>query len=124
MSSREVEQPTRKAVEMALAASYMLWKQLVAGLKDKLKLDGEDWHWSGVKLGWAPGCRKEIAISSIPVRVSDPLSPRSFWATRHRRSHPGVDCPRACVKICVKIIAKLNAAARVLGCGLRCVSED
>lgn len=45
--------PTQKAVESALGESHPLWKQLVAELKRELKLDGEDWHSSGVKYGWA-----------------------------------------------------------------------
>ena len=67
----QVEQPTRKAVEMALAASYILWKQLVAGLKDKLKLDGEDFHWSGVKHGWRPAAEKrsEYRLSRSACRI-------------------------------------------------------
>jgi hypothetical protein len=49
----KVERPTQKAVEIALGQSHALWKQLVAELKDDLKLDGEEWHSSGVKYGWA-----------------------------------------------------------------------
>jgi hypothetical protein len=47
------ERPTQKAVETALGQSHTLWKQLVAELRDDLKLDGEEWHSSGVKYGWA-----------------------------------------------------------------------
>ena len=49
----QTERPTGKALETALGASRALWKQLVAELKQSLKLDGEDWHSSGVKYGWA-----------------------------------------------------------------------
>ncbi len=49
----QTEAPTPKAVESVLGQSYALWKQLVAELKEQLKLDGEDWHSSGVKYGWA-----------------------------------------------------------------------
>jgi hypothetical protein len=45
--------PTQRAVESALGDSYTLWKQLVSELKQELKLDGEDWHSSGVKYGWS-----------------------------------------------------------------------
>lgn len=45
--------PTQKAVESVLGNSYILWRQLVAELKQELKLDGEDWHTSGVKYGWS-----------------------------------------------------------------------
>jgi hypothetical protein len=47
-------------VEMALAARYVVSKQLVAELKDKLERDGENRHSSGAKYGWALRCRKEI----------------------------------------------------------------
>ena len=49
----QTERPTEQALESALGASYALWKQLVAHLKQSLKLDAEDWHSSGVKYGWA-----------------------------------------------------------------------
>lgn len=45
--------PTQKAVEAVLGDSYSFWKQLVAELKQELKLDGQDWHTSGVKYGWS-----------------------------------------------------------------------
>ncbi len=47
------EPPTQNAVESALGESYSLWRQLVQELKQELGLDGEDWHSSGVKYGWA-----------------------------------------------------------------------
>jgi len=47
------ERPTQKAIEAALGPSCGLWTQLVAEMKEELKLDGEDWHSSGVKYGWA-----------------------------------------------------------------------
>jgi hypothetical protein len=47
------ERPTEKAVETALGQSHALWKQLVAELKQELKLDGEEWNSSGVKYGWS-----------------------------------------------------------------------
>jgi len=49
----QAECPTAKAVESALGQSYPLWKQLVAELKQELKLDGEEWNSSGVKYGWS-----------------------------------------------------------------------
>ena len=49
----QAEQPTQKAVENALGQSQALWKQLVAELRDNLKLDGEEWNSSGVKYGWS-----------------------------------------------------------------------
>lgn len=49
----QVEPPRQKAVQSALGQSYSLWKQLVAELKEELALDGEDWHSSGAKYGWA-----------------------------------------------------------------------
>ena len=49
----QAEQPTQKAVENALGESHALWKQLVAELRDNLKLDGEEWNSSGVKYGWS-----------------------------------------------------------------------
>ncbi len=45
--------PTASALASALGPSFVLWKQLVTQLKDELKLDGEDWHSSGLKYGWA-----------------------------------------------------------------------
>ena len=47
------EPPSQTAVQSILGDSYALWEQLVAGLKQELALDGEDWHSSGVKYGWA-----------------------------------------------------------------------
>jgi hypothetical protein len=49
----QAEQPTQKAVETALEHSCALWKQLVAELKQELKLDGEEWNSSGLKYGWS-----------------------------------------------------------------------
>ena len=49
----QTQPPTDTAVRSALGDSYALWKQLVSELKQELKLDGEDWHSSGVKYGWA-----------------------------------------------------------------------
>jgi hypothetical protein len=46
----QAEQPTQKAVESALGNSWFLWKQLVTGLKQEQKLDGEE---SGLKYGWS-----------------------------------------------------------------------
>jgi hypothetical protein len=43
----QAEQPTQKAVESALGNSWVLWKQLVAELKQEQKLDGEEWNSSG-----------------------------------------------------------------------------
>ena len=51
--SGQAERPSQKAVEAALGQSYALWKQLIVELKQELELDGEDWHSSGVKCGWA-----------------------------------------------------------------------
>jgi hypothetical protein len=36
-----------------LGNSWVLWKQLVAELKEELKLDGEEWSSSGLKYGWS-----------------------------------------------------------------------
>jgi hypothetical protein len=49
----QTARPTQKAVEASLGPSYAAWKQLVAELKQELKLDAPDWHSSGVKYGWA-----------------------------------------------------------------------
>ncbi|MBZ5683781.1 MAG: DUF3788 domain-containing protein [Acidobacteriia bacterium] len=49
----QAEKPTQKAVETALGNSCVLWKQLVAELKQELKLDGEEWNSSGLKYGWS-----------------------------------------------------------------------
>jgi hypothetical protein len=55
----QMDKPTQKAVEAALGASYALWKQLISELKKELHLDGEDWHSSGVKYGWALRLQKK-----------------------------------------------------------------
>ena len=55
----QLEQPTQKAVETALGQSYALWNQLIAELKQELLLDGEGWHSSGVKYGWALRLQKK-----------------------------------------------------------------
>ncbi len=47
------ECPTQTEVEFALGASYPLWRQLVAELRNELGLDGEEWDSSGVKYGWS-----------------------------------------------------------------------
>lgn len=49
----QTEPPTLRAVESAIGQSFALWTQLVSELKAELDLDGEDWHSSGVKYGWA-----------------------------------------------------------------------
>jgi hypothetical protein len=49
----QAEQPTQKAVESALENSWVLWKQLVAELKQEQNLDGEEWNSSGLKYGWS-----------------------------------------------------------------------
>jgi Protein of unknown function (DUF3788) len=49
----QAEQPTQKAVESALGNSWVLWKQLVAELREELKLDGDEWSSSGLKYGWS-----------------------------------------------------------------------
>jgi hypothetical protein len=49
----QAEPPTQKAVETVLGQSHPLWKQLVAELKQELKLDGEEWNSSGLKYGWS-----------------------------------------------------------------------
>lgn len=49
----QTQPPTDTVVESALGDSYSLWKRLIAELKQELKLDGEDWHSSGVKYGWS-----------------------------------------------------------------------
>jgi hypothetical protein len=49
----QAEQPTQKAVESALGNSWVLWKQLVAELKQEQNLDGEEWNSSGLKYGWS-----------------------------------------------------------------------
>jgi hypothetical protein len=46
----QADQPTQKAVEPALGNSWVLWKQLVAELKQEQKLDGEEWNSSGLKI--------------------------------------------------------------------------
>jgi len=47
------ERPTEERLEAALGNSYALWKRTVAELKEELNLDGEGWHSSGLKYGWA-----------------------------------------------------------------------
>jgi hypothetical protein len=47
----QAEQPTQK--ESALENSWVLWKQLVAELKQEQNLDGEEWNSSGLKYGWS-----------------------------------------------------------------------
>lgn len=49
----QAEQPTQKAMETALGNSSVLWKQLVAELKQEVKLDAEEWNSSGLKYGWS-----------------------------------------------------------------------
>jgi len=49
----QAERPTQEAVETVLGQSYALWEQLVAQLKEELKLDGEEWNSSGLKYGWS-----------------------------------------------------------------------
>ncbi|HKV77491.1 MAG TPA: DUF3788 domain-containing protein [Candidatus Sulfotelmatobacter sp.] len=66
----KAERPTEKEVEVALEQSYSLWKQLVTELPRELKLDGEDWHSSGLKYGWA--LRLQLKKRNIVY-----LSPRS-----------------------------------------------
>ncbi len=55
----QLVQPSEKAIETALGDSHVLWKQLIAELKQDLKLDGEEWHSSGVKHGWALRLQKK-----------------------------------------------------------------
>jgi hypothetical protein len=72
----QAERPTQNAVEAVVGQSYALWKQLIVELKQELKLDGENWHSSGVKYGWA--VRLQLKKRNIVY-----LSPRSgsFMAT-------------------------------------------
>ena len=64
------DRPTQKAVESVLGQSCALWKQLVTELKQDLHLDGEDWHSSGVKYGWALRLRlKDRNIVYLGPRV-------------------------------------------------------
>ncbi|HTT19064.1 MAG TPA: DUF3788 domain-containing protein [Candidatus Sulfotelmatobacter sp.] len=55
----QLVQPTEEAVQTALGQSCVLWKQLIDELKRELKLDGEDWHSSGAKYGWALRLQKK-----------------------------------------------------------------
>jgi len=55
----QTAQPTEKELESVLGASNVLWKKLIAALKTNLNLDGEDWHSSGVKYGWALRLQKK-----------------------------------------------------------------
>ncbi|HXJ90579.1 MAG TPA: DUF3788 domain-containing protein [Candidatus Binatia bacterium] len=55
----QAERPTQKAVETALGQSHVPWKRLITELKQELKLDGEDWHSSGAKYGWALRLQKK-----------------------------------------------------------------
>jgi hypothetical protein len=68
----QLVQPSEKAVEAALGASYVLWKQLISELRKEFKLDGEEWNSSGVKHGWALRLRKKD-------RNIGYLGPRSGW---------------------------------------------
>jgi hypothetical protein len=55
----QMERPSERAVAMALGQSYALWIQLVTELKRELQLDGEEWHSSGVRYGWALRLKKK-----------------------------------------------------------------
>lgn len=55
----KAEKPNERAVETVLGQSYVLWIQLIAELKRELRLDGEDWHSSGMKYGWALRLKKK-----------------------------------------------------------------
>ncbi len=55
----KTEPPTQQTLESALGVSFGLWTQLVAELKQSLALDGEDWHSSGIKYGWALRLQKK-----------------------------------------------------------------
>ena len=68
----QLEPPTQRAVEIALGASNRLWKQIIAELKKELELDGDQWHSSGVKYGWALRLQKKD-------RNIVYLSPRRGW---------------------------------------------
>jgi len=68
----QTERPTEKAVETTLAQTYGIWKQLIAELKQDLKLDGEEWNSSGVKYGWA--LRLQLKKRNIVY-----LGPRMGW---------------------------------------------
>lgn len=62
-------------MDAALAAvlgDYGMWKRLVEELKQDLKLDGEEWHSSPVKAGWALRLQKK-------KRNIIYLSPRHGW---------------------------------------------
>jgi len=47
--------PTGKELAAVLGSNLVLWTRLVSDLRQELKLDGEDWHSSGLKYGWS--CR-------------------------------------------------------------------
>ena len=68
----QVDTPTQKAVETALGTSHVLWRQLIAELKKDPKLDGEDWHSSGLKHGWTLRLQKKD-------RNIVYLGPRTGW---------------------------------------------
>jgi hypothetical protein len=53
------KRPTGKALKSALGGTYSIWQQLVSDLKHELQLDGEDWHSSSVRYGWALRLQKK-----------------------------------------------------------------
>lgn len=46
-------EPSGKELAAVLGPNLALWTKLVSDLRHELKLDGEDWHSSGVKYGWS-----------------------------------------------------------------------
>ncbi len=46
-------EPSRKELAAVLGPNLALWTKLVSDLRHELKLDGEDWHSSGMKYGWS-----------------------------------------------------------------------
>jgi hypothetical protein len=55
----KAKSPTQKELQSALGPSSTLWNCLVAGLTRDLALDGEDWHSSSAKHGWALRLQKK-----------------------------------------------------------------
>lgn len=45
--------PSRRELAAVLGPNLSLWTALISDLRQELKIDGENWHSSGVKYGWS-----------------------------------------------------------------------
>jgi hypothetical protein len=57
--ANRVHRPMEAALAAVLGNSYPTWKRLIEELKSDLDLDGEEWHSSSVKAGWALRLQKK-----------------------------------------------------------------